>query len=215
MLHGAGVLLARLVAWLAAQHAFVRRFTPVDAARGAPPQRRARRRPPAALEIALAEPSRDAAHLLVLLRERLARLQLPAPTLDLGLRADDIAHRPPPNRELFPTAGSEREGLIRLIERLQARLGPEQVQRLVPVEDHRPECGSRSTMAAGDGSSSVAPDVPKKSPARLAASARPRRLKPAAQRSAKAAARVAAELRKTADRGAAPEVFAVVGVAER
>ena len=59
VLHGAGVLLARLVAWLAAQHAFVRRFTLADAARDA----LAARRPHAAataLEIALAEPSRDA-----------------------------------------------------------------------------------------------------------------------------------------------------------
>lgn len=48
---------------------------------------------------ALAGPSRDHAHLLVLLRARLAQLQLPqlpqlpAPTLDLRLHADDIARR--------------------------------------------------------------------------------------------------------------------------
>jgi protein ImuB len=139
VLYGAAVLLQRLVAWLGAQHAFVRRFTLVM-------QHEPRRRSDAAtpadtrLEIALAEPSRDAAHLQVLLRERLAALQLPAPTLDLQLHAADIAHRAPPNSELFPTAGSEREGLTRLIERLQARLGPQQVQRLVPLPDHRPEC---------------------------------------------------------------------------
>src|SRR5213076_2119371 len=49
------------------------------------------------LEIALAEPSRDIAHLLVLLRERLARLQLAAPTLELRLHCDDIERRPPPS----------------------------------------------------------------------------------------------------------------------
>jgi protein ImuB len=205
VLHGAGVLLARLVAWLAAQHAFVRRFT-----LSMQHEARWRSEAPAVtcLEIALAEPSRDGAHLLVLLRERLARLQLPAPTLDLGLRADDIAHQPAPNRELFATAGSLREGLIQLIERLQARLGPEQVQRLQPVEDHRPECGSRSTAAAGDASSSAAPDASRKSPARQAGVARPRRLKPAAQRSAKAAAKLAPELRKVVGRGEVPEVIA-------
>ena len=138
LLHGAAVLLARLVAWLSAQHAFVRRFTLVMEH-----EKRSRHDAPGSgittLEVALAEPSRDSAHLLVLLRERLTQLQLPAPTLDLRLHAEDIARKAPPNTELFPTPAAEHEGLTRLIERLQARLGREQVQRLVPVQDHRPE----------------------------------------------------------------------------
>ena len=138
LLYGAGVLLARLVAWLAAQHAFARRFTLVMEHE---PRSRSDTTTPAetALDIALAEPSRDTAHLLVLLRERLANLPLPAPTLELRLHCDDIAQRAPPSGELFPTARSEQEGLTRLIERLQARLGAAQVQRLVSVADHRPE----------------------------------------------------------------------------
>jgi len=138
LLVGAAVLLARLVAWLSAQHAFVRRFTLMMHH-----EQRSRRDTAVpsvtTLAIALAEPSRDHAHLLVLLRERLAPLQLPAPTLELSLHAEDIARRAPPNTELFPTPASEREGLTRLIERLQARLGPEQVLRIAPVQDHRPE----------------------------------------------------------------------------
>ena len=138
LMHGAAVLLARLVAWLSAQHAFVRRFTLVMEH-----EKRSRHDAPGSgittLEVALAEPSRDSAHLLVLLRERLSQLQLPAPTLDLRLHAEDIARRAAPNTELFPTPAAEHEGLTRLIERLQARLGREQVQRLVPVRDHRPE----------------------------------------------------------------------------
>ena len=137
VLHGAGMLLTRLVAWLCAQHAFARRFTLVM-------QHEARwreSRTPSAttLEIALAEPSRDVAHLLVLLRERLAQIELPAPTLELRIHVDDIARRSPLNTVLFPTTRSEQEGLTRLIERLQARLGPGQVRRLRAVEDHRPE----------------------------------------------------------------------------
>ena len=142
VLQGAGILLARLVAWLSAQHAFVRRFTLVM-------KHEARWRKDAQipdatqLEIALAEASRDPPHLLVLLRERLAQVQLPAPTIELCLRADDITSRAPANDELFPTPRSEQEGLARLIERLQARLGAEQVQQLVALADHRPECASR------------------------------------------------------------------------
>ena len=146
LMHGAAVLLARLVAWLSAQHAFVRRFTLVMEH-----EQRSRHDAPGngttSLEVALAEPSRDSAHLLVLLRERLTQLQLPAPTLDLALHAHDIARRAPPNTELFPTPATEQEGLTRLIERLQARLGREQVQRLAPVQDHRPERATASRTA--------------------------------------------------------------------
>jgi len=140
VLHGAAVLLARLVAWLSAQHAFVRRFTLQlqHEARW----RRSDTPPDTAIEIVLAAPSRDAAHLALLLRERLGRTQLVAPALELRLRADDIARAPPPNGELFPSALGEREGLTRLVERLQARLGRCQVQRLLRVHDHRPERSS-------------------------------------------------------------------------
>jgi protein ImuB len=102
VLQGAAVLLERLIAWLAAQHAFVRRFRLLmhHEARW-----QSDRTPQAtALEIALAEPSRDSAHLLLLLREQLARLRLPAPTLELRLQAEDITRRAPPNVELFATS---------------------------------------------------------------------------------------------------------------
>ena len=145
LLHGAAVLLARLVAWLSAQHAFVRRFDVVM--HHEQRVRRDARIEATTLQIALAEPSRDSAHLLALLRERLARLTLPAPTLDLSLHAEDIARRAPPNAELFPTPASEQDGLTRLIERLQARLGPEQLIRIAPTQDHRPERATVSRVA--------------------------------------------------------------------
>ena len=63
------------------------------------------------------------------------------------MQAEDIVKRAAPNSELFPTRQSESEGLTRLIERLQARLGADQVQRLAGVEDHRPERASRGQRA--------------------------------------------------------------------
>ena len=140
VLHGAGVLLARLAAWLAAQHAFARRFTLTLQHESR--QRRADRPPDTAIEIALAASSRDIAHLMLLLRERLARTPLAAPALELALRCDDIARAPPPSGELFASAQGEREGLVRLVERLQARLGRSQVLRPLRLHDHRPERAS-------------------------------------------------------------------------
>jgi protein ImuB len=138
LLHAAAVLLARLVAWAQAQHARIGGFT---LAMRHEPRHRADTPIPAYTElpVALAEASNDAAHLQVLLRERLARLSLPAPTLELCLRCSQLVHRAAPNAELFPTPASAQEGLLQLIERLQARLGSEQVCRLQRVEDHRPE----------------------------------------------------------------------------
>jgi len=140
VLHGAAVLLQRLVAWANGQHARVGRFTlrmhhePRHRDGGQPLH--------TTLEIALAEASSDARHLQLLLRERLAHLPLPAPTLELSLHCSQVSRGAPPNGELFPTPRSEREGLVRLVERLQARLGREQVRQLRWKPDHRPECST-------------------------------------------------------------------------
>ena len=137
MLHGAQLLVESLLIWTRAHQARVRRFT---LSMHHEPRHRQDAGTPSLTElpIALAEPSCDAAHLSVLLRERLAHLLLPAPTLELRLHCADLARGSTSSAELFASARGEREGLVRLIERLEARLGPQQVQRLTPEADHRP-----------------------------------------------------------------------------
>ncbi len=141
LLYGAGLLLARLVTWARGRRARVRRF---ELAMHHEARHRHDDTTPACstLEIALAEPSLETGHMHTLLRERLAQLPLPAPTLELRLRCKDLACSDAPSGELFPTRATEREGLLRLLERLQARLGRERVQRLQRVADHRPERGT-------------------------------------------------------------------------
>jgi protein ImuB len=144
VLHGARVLLARLVAWARAHRARVRSCVL------AMPHERSRRAevadPPATtLTLVLATPSDDAAHLEALLRERLAHAALAAPTLELRLHCDDLARVEAPSGELFPVHGGTHEGYTRLLERLQARLGAQGVHTLRAVADHRPE---RATGAA-------------------------------------------------------------------
>ncbi len=142
LLAGARVLLARLVAWAQALHGRIAAFT--LRAHHEPRHRGDSQVPPhSTLEIALAEPAVDVGHLQQLLAERLARLPLPAPALELSLHSDALVPGAVPNAELFPTRATEREGLTRLVERLQARLGREQVCSLRAVADHRPE---RSTV---------------------------------------------------------------------
>lgn len=145
VLAGAAVLLSRLVAWAQARHSRIAAFT----LRMHHEPRHRQAVAATVLRVELAEPALDPAHLQLLLRERLARVSLDAPTLELELRCNELAAGPAPTGELFPTRASEAEGLVRLLERLRARLGDEQVQRLLPVADHRPEFASRSVTAAG------------------------------------------------------------------
>ena len=142
VLHGAGLLLARLVAWAQAQQARIGAFTLQMRHES---RHRGRTSPDeaggeaTALRIELAEPSLDPEHLQLLLRERLVNVELAAPTLELQLDCRELVRSAPPNGELFPTRQSQAQGLTRLLERLRARLGEEQVLRVVPVADHRPE----------------------------------------------------------------------------
>jgi protein ImuB len=141
LLHAAMLLLAQLVAWAQAQHGRIGGF--VLAMRHERRHRGDTDTPAhTQLSLALAEASNDARHLQLLLRERLARLSLPAPTLALRLRCDQLQRSAAPNGELFPTAAGAQQGLVRLVEQLQARLGPGQVQQPVLCQDHRPECST-------------------------------------------------------------------------
>ncbi|MBI5720590.1 MAG: DNA polymerase Y family protein [Burkholderiales bacterium] len=146
VLAAAAVLLARLVVWAQARHGRIAAFT-LAMLHEPRHQGRGGALPDTELRIELAEPALDATHLQLLLRERLARVLLAAPTLELRLRCRELASGAPPNGELFPTRGSEALGLARLLERLRARLGDAQVQRLEPVADHRPERSSRGVPA--------------------------------------------------------------------
>ncbi len=156
VLHAAAVLLARLVAWAQARNGRIAACT----LHMLHERQRQVLAPPTVLHLALAEPALDAAHLQTLLRERLARTALHAPTLELRLYCADLVPGQAPNGELFPCAAAQVEGLARLLERLRARLGDDQVRCLVPVADHRPECSSRQLPAQAGSGPPAAADGP-------------------------------------------------------
>ncbi|MEJ2346380.1 MAG: DNA polymerase Y family protein [Gammaproteobacteria bacterium] len=94
---------------------------------------------PTRLDLGLVRPSRDAEHLLGLLRERLERLELRAPVAGIGLEAEHLATLNEDNRDLFTAARSQRQDWPQLVERLRARLGHDAVRGVAPVAEHRPE----------------------------------------------------------------------------
>jgi protein ImuB len=103
--------------------------------------------PPSRVELALSSPSRDPAHLGLLLRERLERTQLRARVEAIALatgQCEPLANR---DSSLFP--GTEAGEDTRLIERLCARLGDDAVCALQPCADHRPELAWRARRPAG------------------------------------------------------------------
>lgn len=91
------------------------------------------------IPLGLVAPSRDAQHLLGLLRERLERVQLIAPVREVGLAADAILPLDATHLDLFGGPGAPGMAPAALIERLRARLGDEAVQGLCLAPEHRPE----------------------------------------------------------------------------
>ncbi len=138
LLAGAQRLLLQMAGWLVArQQAVARLLFSLEHERGRT------RRAPTMLEIALAEPAWQEAHLLRLVKERFARLPLPAPVMALRLEARDLSPWAPPNEQLFPEPGGTPEDYHRLLELLVSRLGAEAVQLAAPRADHRPEAANR------------------------------------------------------------------------
>ena len=91
------------------------------------------------LVIRTAEPSRDVRHLVRLLAEHLAKVDLLAPVGDIGIEALEVHSLGDDNASLIPDNLRSGEQLGMVLERLSARLGPERVMRPVLKEDHRLE----------------------------------------------------------------------------
>jgi protein ImuB len=101
------------------------------------------RHPPALIEITLAEPAWQEAHLLRLMKERLSRLTLSTAVTALRLSATQLAPFAPPTAQLFPEPGGTPADYHRLVELLVARLGTDALYLPSPEPDHRPEVASQ------------------------------------------------------------------------
>ncbi len=133
-LFAAGRLLRQMEGFLAARHAGVREFCLAlehEDRRGTIA--------PTEVRVGLAGPARAEKHFARLLRERLGALPVKAPVEAICLSAGPLVSMPDSNGNLLrdPRAGGEE--WLRLIERLQSRLGSDAVHGLDTREDHRPE----------------------------------------------------------------------------
>lgn len=101
------------------------------------------------LLIRTAEATRDMAHLARLTAEQLARHTLAAPAHSLRLQSVEVQALPTASASLLFEEQRHGDSLHQLVERLSARLGPQQVLCLEPQADHRPEHTQRLRAALG------------------------------------------------------------------
>lgn len=99
-----------------------------------------------AVTLALSIPTRDPEHLLALLRERLATVELPDRVEAVTLTAKETAPLAPRNFSLFGDHESIKENRANLVERLRSRLGDDAVCGLRLFPDARPELAWRETV---------------------------------------------------------------------
>ncbi|MGX9718341.1 Y-family DNA polymerase [Janthinobacterium lividum] len=169
LMHGATALILQMTGWLTAQQLAVAAFAlDLEHERGRAAVA------PTTLEIRLGEPTWKEPHLLRLLKERLAKVELTSPVIALRLRALDLQPMLPPTDQLFPEPGGSPEDFTRLLEVLSARLGPENVLTPALASDHRPEkCNSwvpataKPARGAGDPDQLARPSLLLPKPIRL------------------------------------------------
>lgn len=154
LLFGARRLLAQLHAWLQArQHGVValELLWELDARRSNALHTDAHHHGGSVgrMVVRTSQPTQDMQHLQRLLSEQLARVTLPAPVLHLRLRSLQTQALAGESRSLLPEDLRSGDSLHQLLERLSARLGSQQVQRVDLQADHCPERAQRWHAAAG------------------------------------------------------------------
>jgi protein ImuB len=91
------------------------------------------------VDMKLIAASRDSEHLSSVLREHLARLELPRPVSAIMLCTRQLQPLGSQSLSFLPDVHDGGENTAQLIERLRARLGEEAVFGLATLSDHRPE----------------------------------------------------------------------------
>lgn len=134
---------------------------------------RDRETPPTVATFALGAPARTPAHLATVLRERLARVVLPAPVEAITLASDETAPLASRNLGLLPDDGVDAV-LVPLVERLRSRLGERVVTALALNDEHRPEHATHEVPALASKATSRTAAKRTSAPSRRAKAKTPR-----------------------------------------
>ena len=102
---------------------------------------------PTIASFALGAPAREPAHLIGVLRERLARVALPAPVEAIVLVSDETMPLAGRNLGLLPEDVADGV-VVPLVDRLRSRLGDRAVAVLAAQDEHRPERAASEMQAA-------------------------------------------------------------------
>lgn len=146
LLVGATALLSQLVGWLRVTHLSVSAF-----ALALIHERGRDAVAPTVVEVRLAAPTWQDKHLIKLIAERLARVQLNAPVIGMRLEALQLLPMELQSASLFPDPRAGSADRLRFLELLEARLGPESILVPSPVPDYRPEVFNRWVPASTAG----------------------------------------------------------------
>lgn len=136
LMYGARRLLMQMSSWLAARHMGVTAFTlrwAHDAMRGKTAGTGGE------LTVGTAEPTQSVEHLSRLLNEHLAKVELLAPAGDIELLACQTIPIQQESKSLLPETIRQGEATWLVLERVQARIGKDDVVRPLLWADHRPE----------------------------------------------------------------------------
>lgn len=133
LLFAARRLTSALAGWLSVRQAGVREIT----------LRLLHRQGETPLVLQFADLTSDGTRFERVLRERLESMSLNAPVESLRLDASNVASLPGRSQVLFDDTNAGQDAIGALMERLSARLGEQQVYRVMPHDDHRPECATR------------------------------------------------------------------------
>lgn len=95
--------------------------------------------PASELTVGISTPQRNAEHFFSLVREQFERVELPAPTIELRLHADEFSHPTALQSDLLNGTVQQSETLSHTLDRMAARLGEEKIYTIDVAADHRPE----------------------------------------------------------------------------
>ncbi len=113
------------------------------------------------ITLELANASRDLDHLTTLLRERLARTELPCAAIEITIASGRVVPLASRNLAFLPDSASDEESSSRFVERLNARLGASTICGLTPHADYRPERAWRACQpGAGANANETSSPIP-------------------------------------------------------